>query len=354
MARRRFRCLGGIAGLALVLAGCDTLSYYSQAVSGQWQVLSARQPIEDVIASTATAPEQKRKLALIQEARQWATRELHLNTGDAYTDYVALDRPYVVWNVIAAPEFSTTPQQWCFPIAGCVAYRGYFSEAAAMAYAERLQAQGLETYVGGVEAYSTLGWFDDPVLSTFMRRSDAALVGLIFHELAHRTLYVQNDSTFNESFATVVEQEGLKRWLTMQQQHAVWDQVQQQERYQEAFVQLILEFRESLATLYAGPLPEVKKRQEKQRLVHDLKRRYQTLRDTQWQGYNGYDRWMSGDLNNAQLSTISTYHDYVPAFRALLKRCDDALPCFYARAQDLATLEPDARKETLLTLTLSE
>lgn len=354
MARCRFLSVGGVAVLALVVSGCDTLSYFSQAASGQWQVLSARQPIEEVIASTTIAPEQKRKLTLVQDARQWAASELHLNTGDAYTDYVSLDRAYVVWNVIAAPEFSIAPMQWCFPIAGCVAYRGYFSEADALAYAEQLQAQGLETYVGGVEAYSTLGWFDDPVLSTFMRRSDAALVGLIFHELAHRTLYVQNDSTFNESFATVVEQEGLQRWLTLNQQYTVWDQFQQQARYQEAFVHLILEFRESLATLYAGSLPNDKKKQEKQQLVLELKQRYQTLRDTQWQGYNGYDRWMNGPLNNAQLSTISTYHDYVPAFQTLLNRCNNALPCFYARSRDLAALEPDARKQAIDALKLPE
>lgn len=354
MPRCRYLSVVGIAGMALILAGCDTLAYFSQAARGQWQVLSERQPIEEVIASPATAPEQKRKLALVLDARLWAERELHLNIGNAYTDYVALERPYVVWNVMAAPEFSIEPMQWCFPIAGCVAYRGYFSEADAVAYAEGLQAQGMETYVGGVEAYSTLGWFDDPVLSTFMRRSEATLVGLIFHELAHRTVYVQNDSTFNESFATVVELEGLKRWLTAQQQQAVWEQFQQQERYQEAFVQLILAFRESLASLYAVPLPKERKREEKQRLVSELKHRYQTLRDTQWQGYNGYDRWMNGNLNNAQVSTISTYHDYVPAFRVLLKRCENALPCFYARAEALASLDPDARKVAIDALKLPE
>lgn len=344
MSRHDYLSAWRVAGIALLLSGCDTVSYFSQAAGGQWQILSTRQPIEDVLAAPTTDPELQRKLTLVQDARQWAINALQLDAGNAYTDYVALDRPYVVWNVIAAPEFSITPMQWCFPIAGCVAYRGYFREADALAYAKNLQALGMDTYVGGVEAYSTLGWFDDPVLSTFMRRSDAALVGLIFHELAHRTLYVQNDSTFNESFATVIEQEGLKRWLTERQQQEAWEHFVQQERYQEDFVNLILDYRNTLAALYAKPLPDDIKREEKQQLVLKLQRNYQSLRDTQWRGYNGYDRWMSGSLNNAQVSTISTYHGYVPAFRALLQRCEHALPCFYDGARELAALEPEARK----------
>lgn len=338
----------------LSLCGCDTLSYFGQAAAGQWQILHQRQPIDDLLANDNTDPELKHKLAIVRQARLWATTELHLESGGSYSDYVALDRPYVVWNVVAAPEFSVAPAQWCFPIAGCVAYRGYFREEEAQRYAATLQAQGMDTWVGGVEAYSTLGWFDDPVLSTFVKRPDAALAGLVFHELAHRTLYVQNDSTFNESFATVVEQEGLRRWLMVQRQPAQWQRYQQQVAYQKAFVTMILDYRKQLEALYAAPTDDNHKRAEKQQLAQQLRQQYQSLRDIQWQGYNGYDRWMSGSLNNAQVSTISTYHAYVPAFQALLDECDNALKCFYDRAGKLAGLDTDARKAAIAALNPSD
>lgn len=330
-----------------LLSGCDTLSYFGQAASGQWRILHAREPIDALIAAPTTDPTLRQKLSLVMEARHWAHQELRLNVGDAYTEYVGLDRPYVVWNVVSAPEFSVTPMQWCFPVAGCVSYRGYFDEADATKYAETLKQKGYDTYIGGVDAYSTLGWFDDPVLSTFVRRSDTSLVALVFHELAHRTLYVKNDSTFNESFATIVEEEGVRRWLEARQGNAEWEQFLKQKQHRDVFVELVLDYRGQLEQLYSSPLPDPEKRLQKQKLAEQTRERYRHIRDTQWQGYNGYDRWMNGTLNNAQVSTISTYHAYVPGFRQLLKQCGQDLPCFYKRAKALTELKPDLRKDAL-------
>lgn len=336
-----------VALSAGLLSGCDTLSYFHQAASGQWHILHARQPISELVASPATEPALKQKLSLVIEARAWAEQQLGLNIGDAYTEYVGLDRPYVVWNVVAAPEFSVVPLQWCFPIAGCVSYRGYFNEAAALRYADTLKKQGFDTYVGGVDAYSTLGWFDDPVLSTFVRRSDTNLAALVFHELAHRTLYVQDDSTFNESFATLVEQEGVRRWLEAKHLSTEWEQYQRQKRQQEAFVALVLEYRTNLEQLYSRPLSDAEKRAEKQSLAEHTRERYRHVRDTEWNGYDGYDRWMNGALNNAQVSTISTYHAYVPAFSVMLEECGQDLKCFHSRVKAVAQSEPEERKATL-------
>lgn len=335
---------------SIALTGCDSLAYFTQAATGQWEILQRRQPLDVLLAAQGTDPELKRKLALIQSARHWASTELLLDTGDSYTQYSALDRPYVVWNVIAAPEFSVVPSTWCFPIAGCVAYRGYFDESAARNFALELQKQGMETYVGGVEAYSTLGWFDDPVLSTFIKRSDAGLAGLIFHELAHRTLYVKNDSTFNESFATVVEQEGLRRWLDTQGQQTLWEQYLRYHRYQETFIALILDHRKQLETLYASALTEEQKRTSKQQLASMVLEKYHRIRDAEWNGYNGYDAWMHGSLNNAQLSTIATYHDYVPGFQKILQQCDQSMNCFLQRVKALADLDASARKAALFSM----
>lgn len=341
-----------------LLSGCDSLAYLGQAASGQWELLHKREPIADLVAASSTDEVLKQKLSLVLEARAWASRELGLETGEAYADFVALDRPYVVWNVVAAPEFSVAPMQWCFPIAGCVSYRGYFDEADARQYAEEMKRQGYDTYVGGVEAYSTLGWFDDPVLSTFVKRSDTSLVALVFHELAHRTLYVKNDSTFNESFATLIEQEGVRRWLAAKRQPAstsdnnAWAQYQRQKQWQETFVTLVLDYRQQLEALYASSRPDQEKRTTKQQLAEQTRERYRQLRDTIWGGYNGYDRWFNDGLNNAQISTVATYHAYVPAFEVVLQQCQQDLRCFLERVNTLAGQTPETRKsamEALLT-----
>ena len=199
-----------IAGAVLPLSGC----YLLQAAGGQMEISAKREPIAEVIADAATPPQLRARLEYVANARDFASRELGLPDNESYRSYADLDRPYVVWNVFAAPEFSVEPRRWCFPIAGCVVYRGYFSEEAAQHYASRLRRRGDDAAVGGVAAYSTLGHFKDPVLSTMLGWSDAQLAATLFHELAHQVVYVPGDSEFNESFATVVEEAGLERWLT--------------------------------------------------------------------------------------------------------------------------------------------
>jgi predicted aminopeptidase len=249
-----------IAAAALPLTGC----YLMQAAGGQMVIASRREPIAEVIADSGTPPELRTRLEYVAAARDFASRELGLPDNDSYRSYADLGRPYVVWNVFATPEFSVEPRHWCFPIAGCVVYRGYFSEESARRYARKLRRRGDDVAVGGVAAYSTLGHFKDPVLNTMLGWSDAQLAATLFHELAHQVVYVPGDSQFNESFATVVEEAGLERWLTARQRMqdlAVW---QEQRERQSQFIALLLKVRDELRELYQSAVPDDVKRNRKQ------------------------------------------------------------------------------------------
>lgn len=334
-----------VLALLALLAGCDA-RYYWQAAAGQLDLLQRREPIVRLIASDSTPAQLKQQLQYILDVRTFAADALQLETGNHYLAYADLERPYVVWNVFAAPELSLLNERWCFPIAGCVPYRGYFAEADARAFADTLAAKGLDTYVGGVPAYSTLGWFDDAVLNTFIQRDPIALAGLIFHELAHQTLYVPGDSTFNESFATAVEHIGIERWIAASQlDHLLPDYRAAQQRHQE-FLTLVLDHRTALQTLYDSNQSSDDKRAGKEQLTQQLLQDYQTLK-AQWNGYDGYDRWFAGPLNNAQLSTIATYHQLEPGFRALLIQSNSDLAVFYQRCRELADLEQSERHSYL-------
>ena len=205
-----WRFLAGL--MCLWLGGCSSVSYYSQLASGQWQLLQARQPVAEVIADPTRPQVLREHLAHSQKARTFASQQLHLPDNQSYRLYADIGRPYVVWNVFATSEFSLLPQNHCFPIAGCVAYRGYYTQGAARGEAALLQLRGMDVSIGGVEAYSTLGWFDDPIMSSMMRWGEERLATVIFHELAHQRFYVKDDTEFNESFATFVEQEGTRQW----------------------------------------------------------------------------------------------------------------------------------------------
>lgn len=332
--------------LALLLSGCAGVKYIAQSINGQWELLARREPIPRLLENSDTPEEVKRKLAMSLQVRAFASRELGLPDNGSYQSYVDLKRPYVVWNVFAAPTLSLEPMQWCFPIVGCVRYRGYFSEADAVAFAEGLRAQGYDTHVGGVAAYSTLGWFDDPLLNTVINRSDTGIAALIFHELAHQELYLPGDSAFNESFAVTVEEEGVRRWLQHRGSTGEMQTYRQAKDRQEQFLALVMGARERLAALYADSLSDGEKQAGKKRILAELRAEYQRLKEA-WNGYSGYDAWFERDLNNAKLASVATYHQYVPAFQALLRENGNDLRVFYQAARALADLPAAQRNERL-------
>ena len=332
-ARRRVLSALLLAALT-VLPGCGSL-YLLQAARGQAQIMVKRRPIDTVVADPATPANVRDILKEVDAARDFASRELGLPDNRSYRLYADLGRPYVVWNVVAAPEFSVTPRQWCFPIAGCVDYRGYFHERAARDYAAELRARNYDTVVEGVEAYSTLGHFSDPVLSTMLSYGADDLAATIFHELAHQLLYVAGDSRFNEAFAMTVENEGLKRWLTFRgrpQQMQRFERSQEQNR---KFVALMRAARADLKALYAQDLPVWDKRARKQERMTRLENDIRAL-GRRADGSSAYDAWLKGGLNNARLVSIATYEDCVPGFQRLLEQQGGDLQRFYDAARGLA------------------
>jgi predicted aminopeptidase len=255
-------------------------------------------------------------------------------------------RRFVTWNVVAAPEFSLDAKKWCFPVAGCITYRGYFARDAARAYGADLRAQGLDVAVNGVAAYSTLGWFDDPVLNTMLRWRDDRLVGLIFHELAHQKLYVKDDSDFNEAFAVFIEREGMKRWLEQRGSPAQQLAYQQQSVRKAQFLALLENTRTALAILYEQDIPESQKRRRKSERFAELLHNYTGLKQA-WGGYTGYDNWFGRELNNARLVSVATYNDLVPVFETLMTQSAGNLATFYDRAEALGRLPAKQRTRRL-------
>lgn len=328
--------------ILFILGGCSSIAYYAQSVAGQLDIWGRERPIPEIIFDPATPAALKEKLELVTRLRAFASRELGLPDNASYRRYANLERPFVVWNVFAAPEFSVNPARWCFAFAGCVSYRGYFAKADADRFAARLQREGYDVFVSGIPAYSTLGWFADPVLNTFLHYSEAELARLIFHELAHQVVYVRDDSVFNESFAVAVEQEGVKRWFARQGSTQGGADLDTMNRRREGFSTLLLATRERLAALYATDLPAAEKRARKARIFDDLQRDYGKLRAT-WGGYAGYDRWFAQQPNNAHVASVALYNQLVPGFQALLAAEGGDLPRFYDRVRDLAALPRDER-----------
>ncbi|MGH8355050.1 MAG: aminopeptidase, partial [Pseudomonas sp.] len=277
----------------------------------------------------------------------FASTGLGLPDNRSYRLYADIGRPYVLWNLFAAPEFSLAPETHCFPIAGCVAYRGYYRLGRARGAAALLRQQGLETYVGGVEAYSTLGWFDDPILSSMLHWDDDRLVAVIFHELAHQQLYVRDDTAFNESFASFVEREGLRQWRRGRGLAAAEPGRLQQ---REQFTALVLATRARLERLYASGLPPGELRPRKAAEFERLRADYRRLRERQWGGVGRYDAWVEGPLNNAKLLPFGLYERWVPAFAALFAQAGGDWATFYGRVRELGKLPPAAREEALQAL----
>ena len=298
---------------ALVLSGCETLAYYGQAAGGHLALMASARSVEEIDADPALRERLKTAAAI----RDFASRELQMPDNGSYRSYADLGRPYALWTVVAAPEFSLKPLRSCFPIAGCVTYRGYYDRAAAERYAVGLRAAGNDVVVYGVSAYSTLGWFDDPLLSTFIGYPDADMARLIFHELAHRVLYVKNDTAFNESFAVAVEREGLRRWLAAQGREAppVRSTAPQ-----------IAEVRARLEALYRTRLEPHTMRERKRAELEAL--RPVMARMPAFEGQ---------EPNNAFLASYATYTDLLPAFEKLLAEAKGDLPGFYALARKFAS-----------------
>jgi predicted aminopeptidase len=308
--------------------------------------MSRARPIEELLADESLAPETRARLAEVLAAREFAVTELALPDNGSYRTYADLERPFAVWNVFATPELSITPREWCLLMVGCVTYRGYFARDKAQAFADELRAQGYDVYVAGVAAYSTLGWFSDPMLNTILRRSDTEVVALLFHELAHQQLYVKGDSTFNESFATVVELEGARRWLTSRGNPAAFAEHAQRLARREQFSQLVLKYRARLDELYRSAGSEEDKHTHKRALFRQLKEEYASVRST-WDGDTRYDNYFAQDLNNAHLAAVGTYHRHVQPLQILLAESGGDLPAFYAAAAALARL-PAAEREARL------
>jgi predicted aminopeptidase len=328
------------------LTGCAQLAYYAQSVRGQLDIWSRERPIAAVLGDAATPRALRDKLELVLKAREFASAELGLPRNGSYRTYADLERPYVVWNVFAAPEFSVTPSRWCFLMVGCVSYRGYFSKAGADAFAAEAARGGNDVYVGGVPAYSTLGWFADPVLNTFVNYTTAQVARIIFHELAHQVVYVKGDSVFNESFAATVEREGLRRWLARHGSEAERERYALARQRRADFVRLIETYRGRLAALYGEPLDAGTMRVQKQRLFGQMQQDYAGLKQS-WGGYAGYDRWFAQKPNNALLASVAIYTQRVPAFEAILREQGADLPRFYAAVQALARLDKAARDARL-------
>jgi predicted aminopeptidase len=324
-----------VALIVATLPGC-AIGYFTQAAQGQWRLMRARRPIEQVIADPASSEELKARLRVVQDARDFAVSDLGLPDNRSYRSYSDLKRPYVVWNVVAAPEFSVQPQRWCFPFTGCLSYRGYFRERDARKMAAKLAAGGNDVMVGGVTAYSTLGHFADPVLNTMLRYGDLELVSTMFHELAHQLIYVRDDTVFNESFAVSVEQEGLRRWLAARGRSLELQDYLERQRADQRMVDAFADGRRRLAALYAQspPLPLSERRAAKREILDATGAQVQAI-EQQLKLRTGYDKWIADGLNNAHLASIGTYFDCVPGFERLLAVNGGSLPAFYAAVRNM-------------------
>ena len=346
MSLRLRACIVGVAAIGATIAGCSSLGYYAQAARGQFQLLSHREPIEEVIEKPDTSEALKKTLGLVLEIREYASSQLALPDNASYRSYVDIKRPYVVWNLFAAPEFSIEPKRWCFPWVGCLSYKGYFDEAKARAAGSKLAADGYDVYVGGIAAYSTLGHFDDPFLSSMLRLDEAVTAGIVFHELAHQRVYIRDDTELNEAFASLVEEEGVQRWLGERrgpEALAAWRVRREREQ---AFATIVDESRTRLGALYASALPEEEMRSRKATELDALRARYAELKAS-WGGYAGYDAWFDSGLNNARIASVATYQRLVPALRVMLAEAGDDLPRFYADVEALGRLSAEERGQRL-------
>ena len=336
--------------LAMV-TGCTSLRYYSQAISGQFTLMLSGQPIDELLEDPNLDPTLRERLTTAAEARIFAREQLALPVEDSYQEYIELDRPYVVVNLVAVPEFSLTPHQWCYPVIGCQSYRGYFDPADARLEQAKFDDSNYDTLLGGVTAYSTLGWFDDPLHSGFTTLPTDRMVALLFHELSHRVVYVAGDTAFNESFATAVELEGLRLWLTRRGEQAAFERALVRLRHRDQTLALVNGASEALEELYgnAHQRPPEEVRSAKQAILQRLREDYLEL-SADWPepGPLGRD---PAPLNNAHLALFRQYHQFVPAFRQMLAELNYDFPAFYRAVTELSQQPPEVRDQRLAALT---
>ncbi|MGH8120496.1 MAG: aminopeptidase, partial [Gammaproteobacteria bacterium] len=319
----------------------------SQSIQGHLEIMHKRQAIDRLLEQKKLPAATLEQLAGVKPIRDFAVRELGLPADNSYRDYVDTGREYVVWNVFAAPALSLEARQWCFLFIGCVAYRGYFAQDDARKFAAELASQGYDVFTGGVSAYSTLGWFDDPILNTMLRRDRLYLARVIFHELAHRKLYLKGDTDFNEAFADTVADAGVRMWLSAN------GTLQEREGYDAArlhddiFVSLVMRYRGHLEAIYNSGQTDAEKLRQKQTVLEKMKNDYGKIRSG-WKDDDAYDAWFAAGLNNAKLAAVSTYRAYLPGFRKLLAALDGNLAKFYERLEQMQNCTRKQRRELLL------
>lgn len=348
--RKKVRlALAGLLGLVVLVgfSGCQELSYYGQAAAGEYRILAKQEPIQELMTDPDTPPKLKVKFGQVLKIRQFAQDEMKLPADEVYLKYTDLHRPHVVWNVNVAPALSLDPKTWWFPIVGAASYRGYFHEEAAKAYAEKWKQKGWDVYVDGVDAYSTLGWFHDPLLNTFIYEPEADLADLIFHELAHRRLFVNGDTDFNESYATTVAAEGVRRWFAAHPNPHAYAEYQDGLAHDSQFIQLVMDTRQELQAVYDNKqMPDPEKLRRKEEIITELRVKYAALKKS-WGGDAGYDNWFAEPINNAKLNTVSAYYKYGPAFRELIRINGGDMEKFYNAVTALGEM-PEKKRHAAL------
>ena len=336
-----------VAIALLALQGCIGLGYYAETANGHLEILAAREPVDEIQSDPTASAHLRAQMTTAAEMRQFAVNELALPDNASYETYVDVGRGYVSVAVFPAPEFSLELATWCFPIFGCVPYRAFFWEDNARKTAMALRDDGLDVYVTGVTAYSTLGWTPDPLLNTMLGFGDAHLAAVMFHELAHQQVYVRNDSAFNEAFAVTVEIEGVKKWFRKTGDQKELADYERSRKRQRDFLALVDEARQALLKVYAGSADDASKRAAKAQAIADMQAKYTALRDGNWGGYDGYDGWFSRPINNAQLAASGIYNDMVPDFRRLFQSCGEDFARFHGAAAKLTKFGYEERRAAL-------
>lgn len=332
--------------LASALTGCS-VSYVAQSLKGHLEIMAARQNVDKLIGAPSTPEALRVEMASASAIRQFASDHLDLPDNASYRSYVDIGRDYVTLAVYAAPEFSLVPQVWCFPVFGCVPYRGYFSRDAAVKTARALQQEGLDVHITGITAYSTLGWTSDPLLSTMFVADKTYLAGLVFHELAHQRVYINDDTAFNEAFAVAVETTGVRKWLSAADDAAGLARYEAGLKRNADFIALVAETRGELARIYARSGSVAHKRAAKAAAIERLRTRYRQMRDRDWGRFRGYDRWIDTPINNAKLAAMSVYNNLVPEFVRLFELCSGDYPRFYGAVAKLGRVAKADRAEAL-------